>query len=127
VSIPFNPIHGLIFVDAELEGPARTIPVRLALDTGARGTTINIAPLVYAGYDPAMATNQTQLTTASGVAFAPRLPIIRLRALGMDRPGLIVNGHTLPTGTGIDGLLGLDFFRGTILNIDFQTGLIEVT
>jgi hypothetical protein len=34
--------------------------------------------------------------------------------------------HTLPSSTNVDGLLGLDFFRGTSLHIDFKTGFVSV-
>jgi len=33
--------------------------------------------------------------------------------------------HTLPPTARVDGLLGLDFFRNTRLNIDFISGKIE--
>ena len=32
--------------------------------------------------------------------------------------------HTLPPSASVDGLLGLDFFRGQILNLDFRTGVV---
>ncbi len=33
-----------------------------------------------------------------------------------------VSCHTLPPSAGVDGLLGLDFFRGERLTVDFRTG-----
>jgi hypothetical protein len=47
-------------------------------------------------------------------------------ALGLRRRSLTVFAHTLPAASGIDGLLGLDFFQGTKLSIDFVAGTIEV-
>ncbi len=35
--------------------------------------------------------------------------------------------HTLPPSATVDGLLGLDFFRGHQLTVDFQTGQITLT
>jgi hypothetical protein len=35
--------------------------------------------------------------------------------------------HTLPADAGIDGVLGLDFFQGLILTIDFRAGQITVS
>jgi hypothetical protein len=70
------------------------------------------------GYDPALTTDRVQVTTGSGVEFAPRVELHRLTALGQDRYGLEVLRHTLPPSSGVDGLLGLDFFRGLCLSID---------
>jgi hypothetical protein len=60
------------------------------------------------------------VTTGSGVEFAPRVELQRLTALGLERYGLQVLGHTLPASSGVDGLLGLDFFRGLRLSVDFR-------
>jgi hypothetical protein len=42
----------------------------------------------------------------------------------MDYP---VVCHTLPAGTKVDGLLGLDFLRGQSLLIDFRAGEIMLS
>lgn len=126
MSFIFNPHHGLIVVGAELHGPSGSIVLRLALDTGASTTMISIAPLVTAGYDPALAGERVQVTTAAGVEFVPRLEVERLSSLGCDRADLAILGHTLPPSAGIDGLLGLDFLRGQQLNIDFREGAITL-
>lgn len=124
MSFTFNPHHGLIVVGAELHGPSRSIVLRLALDTGASTTMVSVAPLVTAGYDPALAGERVQVTTAAGVEFVPRLTIERLSSLGCDRADLGILAHTLPPSAGVDGLLGLDFLRGQQLSIDFREGAI---
>jgi|GEM_PF-2940449 hypothetical protein len=43
MSVAFNPAAGLVLVSAELEGPTGTAIVRLALDTGATATLLNVA------------------------------------------------------------------------------------
>jgi predicted aspartyl protease len=126
VSFTFNPHHGLIVVGAELHGPSASIVLRLALDTGASTTMISSAPLVTAGYDPALAGERVQVTTAAGVEFLPRVKIERLSSLGSDRADLAILGHTLPPSAGIDGLLGLDFLRGQQLSVDFREGVITL-
>jgi hypothetical protein len=55
VTFPFDPQQGLIVVAAELWGPTGSVVLRLALDTGATATLVNIAMLVGVGYDPALA------------------------------------------------------------------------
>jgi hypothetical protein len=127
VSFPFNRHQGLIVVRAEVEGPSGNGNLRLALDTGASTTLISAGMLVTAGYDPALAPQRVQITTGSGVEFVPQITLQNLRALGEERTGLLVLSHTLPASAGVDGLLGLDFFRGRNLTIDFRNGQIDLS
>ncbi len=59
--MPFNPSTGPIIVGAELEGPTGVAVLRLALDTGATRTLINVASLVAVGYDPALVPQRIQM------------------------------------------------------------------
>jgi predicted aspartyl protease len=126
MSVPFNPLGGLIVVPAVLEGPKGTVKLRLVVDTGAKRTVIGNSILRQAGYDSALAPQRVQMTTASGVMLVPLLTVNRLSALGKDRVGLPVVAHTLPPAAAFDGLLGLDFIRGMTLTIDFRAGLIDL-
>lgn len=126
MSFPFDARRGLVIVQAELFGPSGSIVLRLALDTGATGTMVNIGPLATVGYDPSLAPERVQVTTGSGVEFVPLIAISELKALGHTRAGFPVLGHTLPQSASVDGLLGLDFLRGQELNIDFRRGLITL-
>ena len=76
------------------------------------------------GYDPSTSTDLVHLTAGTGVATVPRLMLNRLTALGKHAIGLRVLAHDLPPETGVDGLLGLDFFRDLILTLDFRAGQI---
>jgi len=126
VSLPFDPQQGLIIVRTELWGPTGSALLRLALDTGATATVVNIAMLVAVGYDPALAPTRVQVTTGSGVGYAPRVTLSRILALGQERVDFPVLGHTLPPSAGVDGLLGLDFLRGQSLTVDFRTGHVTL-
>ncbi len=66
------------------------------------------------------------MTTGSGVEYATRINVTRIRALGQSRDNLPVLGHTLPPSAGVDGLIGLDFLRDQILTINFRQGTIEL-
>ena len=111
---------------AELVGPTGNAVVRLALDTGATATLINVALFVAVGYDPALAPTRVQITTGSGVEYVPQIVAIAPIALGQTRRALPVLAHTLPPSAGVDGLLGLDFFRSTALTIDFRAGQVRL-
>jgi predicted aspartyl protease len=115
VSFPFDARRGLVIV------------LRLALDTGATGTMVNIGPLATVGYDPSLAPDRMQVTTGSGVEFVPRITISKLKALGRVRADFPVLGHTLPPSASVDGLLGLDFLRGQELKVDFRQGRITLS
>jgi predicted aspartyl protease len=126
VTFSFNPARGLIQVEAAIVGPTGNAVVRLALDTGATATLIGIDPLQLAGYDPPGAGTPVPTTTASGVVQSFRLPVLSLTALGQARISIPVLARTLPSTASVDGLLGLDFLRGNILNIDFIKGEIAL-
>jgi hypothetical protein len=122
----FNPALPLIVVEAEVVGPTRSHVVRLALDTGARRTVIDPVALTYVGYDLSMIPATSTATTASGTINVRRLQVTRATALGKSSNNFTVISHQLPPSVNIDGLLGLDFFRGQILNIDFHKGEITL-
>ena len=126
MSFPFDSQQGLIIVRAELWGPAGSAVLRLALDTGATGTVVNVGMLVAVGYDPALLPDRIQVTTGSGVEFVPRVTLDKIVALGQERSGFPVLGHTLPPSAGVDGLLGLDFLRSQSLTLDFRAGHVTL-
>lgn len=127
MSFPFNAHQGPVIIRVEVTGPTGSVLLRLALDTGATTTLINAGPLVLLGYDPALAPTRMQITTGSGVEFVPRLSMEKVAALGRELVDFPVLCHTLPPSAGIDGVLGLDFFRGTVLTLDFQIGQITLS
>jgi len=126
MSYQFDPDTGLVIVYSEVFGPSGSIVLRLALDTGATGTMINVAPLTTVGYDPSLAPDRVQVTTGSGVEYAPRISVNQINALGKSQNQFPILAHTLPPSAGIDGLLGLDFLRGHKLIIDFIEGNISI-
>ena len=127
MNYPFDPERGLIVVQAEVFGPSGSIVLRLALDTGATGTMVNVALLTAVGYDPSLVPDRVQVTTGSGVEFAPRILVARIKALGRERSDFPVLAHTLPPSASVDGLLGLDFLRGHAVRIDFRQGVVSFT
>ena len=127
MSESFNSERGLIVVPVELFGSTGSIIVRCALDTGATRTMISVAMLVTVGFDPALQPERVQVTTGSGVEFSPLVVVPRIMAFSEERSNLAVLTHTLPPTAGNDGLLGLDFFRDRLLQIDFRKGLLSLS
>jgi hypothetical protein len=66
------------------------------------------------------------IITPNSQTTARRVKVDRFVALGEERDGVFVLAHDFPPGTPVDGLLGLDFFRGAALTIDFVDGFIEL-
>lgn len=126
MSTRFNGSEGLIVVDVRITGPGGVVAAKMALDTGAARTMVNADILRFAGYDAGASAERTRVTTASGVEFMPCITVTRLSALRHQRRKIVVVSHTLPPSASVHGLLGLDFFRGRILTIDFVRDWIRM-
>ena len=122
MKITFDPTQGLIVIPTRLHGFHKDTIVRLALDTGA--TNWDVAVLL--GYDPASSKERIQVTTGSGVEFAPRIVVKKVEVLGRSLENFPILCHTLPPSATVDGLLGLDFFRGVRLMVNLQEGIITL-
>jgi predicted aspartyl protease len=121
----FDASQGLIVIPTRLYGSQGDIIVRLALDTGATSSMINWDIAVLLGYDPASVKERMQITTGSGVEFAPRITIKKIEVMGRSHENFLMLCHTLPPSATVDGLLGLDFFRGKRLILDLQLGIVD--
>ena len=99
MSIPFDPQHGLVIVRAAVDGPSGSAVLRLALDTGATGTVINVGMLVALGYDPALVPERIQVTTGSSIEFVPRITLHKMTALGQERTNFPVTLRRLDCPT----------------------------
>jgi predicted aspartyl protease len=126
MSFQFDPAANSIILPVTLVGPLRSLDVSLVLDTGAVQTLIAESLLKAIGYDPAAAPKTKSIITASGVVSVPEITIGSIEALGKSRNDFAVIAHTLPPSAGVDGLLGVDFFRGERLTIDFANGYVDL-
>lgn len=127
MSVPFNPKHGPILIEAEVTGTARSLTLELILDTGATNSLLNEAVVQALGYDLSVVTTRVGMTTGSAIVSVPRVTLTRMTALGAHRFGFPVLVYTLPSTASVAGLLGLDFLRGYALLIDFKSGQLELT
>lgn len=120
----YSAVHHLVVVWAEVRGPGGIRTGYLAVDTGTIYTMVRPAFLAAVGADESA--DIVTLATVGGVTSASRVRLPFLRSLGVERSDLAVVARDLPRGLRIDGLLGLDFLRGSRLTIDFRRGEIDL-
>ena len=127
-NVSFNPSGESIVLRLQVGGvdPDTFRNVTVALDTGATITIIPSQVLIALGYDLLNPKERVQLLTASGTAFAERINVRRLTAIGETIETIDVLCHDLPGNSPIKGLLGLNFLRYFDVNISFSTGTIEL-
>ena len=113
-------------VPATLRGPRDALRVRLILDTGSAYTVFHPRLLTASGYDIDAPRTYVDIATASRRERAPLLIIESLEALGVTRARIAALARRLPPGVAADGLLGINFLRGSALTIDFRAGQISV-
>ena len=101
----------------------------LALDTGASNTVIDLNALFAAGYRIEDAIRIVEVETAGGVIEAYVFQIVELKALGITKRHLEVSSYDFIDNnifSEIQGVLGLDFFKGYKFCIDMTDFEITV-
>ena len=121
MNYPFNARNGHIVVITRIWGPLKSHNFFLALDTGSSDTMVNAELLADIGYDLSLHP-AVSMATVGGIIQAPEVAVSQLRALGNLRTDFPVLAHTLPPTATVDGVLGLDFLRGHVINIDLLLG-----
>jgi hypothetical protein len=112
----------------ELKGKINRQNLTLVLDTGASHTTIDLSWLYVAGFDISDAIDKVGLETGKGPVEAYVFKVKSLDFLGIAQPDFQVCAYDFLSEnvlSAIDGILGLDFFRGHDLHISFKR--FEVT
>jgi len=114
----FDNQDDLVLVDAIING----YQIKLALDTAATHTVIDSTALMIAGIDCDLITENVKIETASGIIEASKILISSFASLDKLKLNFNVTSYDfMKYGllTEIDGVLGLDFFRNSVLTIDF--------
>ena len=125
MSVPFDARRGLVRLMARVWGPRGPGFVKMALDTGATHTVLNVARLRQVGFEPDHEP-AASVTTGGGVIAARWVVLPRFAVLGQERAGFRVLTHEMPTTAQVDGVVGLDFLRGQRLTVDFRAGTIDL-
>jgi hypothetical protein len=122
----FNPDDDLIIVRARVFGRHGERRLNLAFDTAASHTHILPDIIDELGYSPVQGEKITSVTSAIGKETGYMLQVRRFQALGFGFDDFSVHVHDLPTGIGLDGLLGLSFLRHFNYEIRSAEGRIVV-
>jgi|GEM_PF-3003799 len=123
----FDPSADQILIVGLVEGPEGKIRrVRFLVDTGTPHTVIDAPIMDSIGFGAHLATARSRLWGVSGVIDGYVVKAPRLRVLGHELQGCSIAVHDLPNDLGVEALLGLDFFRGCYVGIDFCDGTLEV-
>ena len=100
----------LLLLRAAVGGADGSVVVlRLLLDTGASFTVLPVEALETIGCETHRPLRRVRMVVASGVIVAPVVAVPWFHCLGQRLEGFLVAAHTLPPGTFVDGLLGMDF------------------
>jgi predicted aspartyl protease len=105
-------------------------PLTLALDTGASHTTVDITPLLMAGYEMKDAIRIEKIETASGIIDTYVFRIKEFSSLDITRKNVEVCAYDFLTYhllTDFDGVLGLDFFKDVKFCIDMHKNVITIS
>jgi predicted aspartyl protease len=126
MSESFAPAARAVIVPVTVVGPRWSHAFRCVVDTGATQTVLPAEYLRRLGYDLSRPVGRTRIRSATGTAIVPLIRISAVTTLGRVRTEFLVAAHDLPLGVEADGLLGLDFFRGLILTLDFARGHVAL-
>ena len=118
--VSFNKKFPLIVVPVTIRKETEIYDFKFAVDTGSTISLINTAVMNSLGYKQEDSIKTIQTVTASKTETAYEFEIDNIMAIGLLRRNFKVISRSLPVGLGIDGLLGLNFFKNKELTIDFK-------
>ena len=122
----FDPSARSIVIPAVVGGPRLEHKFHFILDLGATLTCIRPDLLRVLGYDLSRPIGRKRIRSATGSVVAPIYRVTSLASLGQVQADFSVAAQDLPLTVEADGLLGLDFFRGLVLHLDFARGRIAL-
>lgn len=111
---------------AFIEGPEGKAYPRLLLDTGYAYTIVSQEILENIGCSPAIGKKRQKIITGSGYEIVPVVCLSIFHCLGKSIVDFEILAHTLPSGTYVDGLLGMDFMNRFEVEIKVGSGEILI-
>jgi len=119
-------VGSLLLTKAAVAGPLGVNVIRLLVHTGSVYTVLSVEVLEAVGCSPAVSREHVRIITGSGYLVVPKVQITWLQCLGQKIDEMTVVAHTLPMGSLVDGLLGMDFLSAVDARILPADGAIEM-
>lgn len=123
---PLQRLGRLLLTKAAISGPAGVHVVRLLVDTGSVYTIVPVEVLESLGCSPAGSSSRVRVVTGSGYLIVPQVQVVWLQCLGQKVERMTVVAHTVPIGSLVDGLLGMDFLGSLGARLLITEGVIEL-
>ena len=124
--VSFDRKASLIVVPVTIKKGIEVLDFEFAVDTGATISLIDTSVLTRLGYTTADSLRATHTITASKAETVYEYNLDNIMAIGLIRRNFKVISRSLPMGLGIDGLLGLNFFKNKELSINFKLSEIQL-
>ena len=100
----------------------------LVLDSGASHTVINFGVLIKEGYRLDHTKGIIPVKTANGIIYANRYDVNQISALGMDKQNVEITSYLFDEPEdNCQGVIGLDFLKGTKFCIDLADNEITIS
>jgi predicted aspartyl protease len=116
--------HDLLFTRAALKHRNRIRVVNLLLDSGSTYTIVSWEILLSLQLDPATSLIRRSLITANGLLVLPEVETDEFHSLGQRVERFPVMAHTIPLGSHVDGVLGMNFLRQFETTLHFKQATI---
>lgn len=126
MSVPFDPTGRSVLAPVWVAGLDGIRRFEFRVDTGANRTVMRPTLLARLGYEVGPSSRHLRMRSATGQGIGRPVVVSHLIALGRKRDAFELVAQELPPAVTTDGLLGLDFFRGRILTLDFVRGGISL-
>jgi len=124
--VSFNRKAALIVVPVTVKTLTKVWEFQFAVDTGATICLIDTNVITALGYKQQDIIRTTHTITASKSETVYQYNLDNIMALGLIRRNFKILSRSLPPELGIDGLLGLNFFKNKELTIDFKLSEISL-
>ena len=117
----------LLFTRAALEHQNRIRVVNLLVDCGSTYTILSWEVILSLGLHPAAALTRRRVMAANGLLVLPEVEVDAFHALGQSIEPFPLSAHTIPLGSQVDGVLGMNFLRRFDMDLNFKQATVRLS